>query len=73
VPKAVVWAVIVLLSVVVQVLPGLFAFDAPALGIPRGISGVLLFAFAVAAARRADVSGAESLPLVTSPTWADPE
>jgi len=62
VSRAVAWALIVLLSVVVQVLLGLFAIDAPALGILHGINGILLFAFAVVAARRADVSGAGSLP-----------
>ena len=62
VSRAVVWALIVLLSVVVQVLLGLFATDAPALGILHGINGILLFAFAVAAARRPDVSGAGSPP-----------
>ncbi|MCH6166142.1 hypothetical protein [Pseudonocardia alaniniphila] len=61
VPKAVMWAVIVLLSVVVQVLLGLFALDAPALGILHGINGILLFAFALVAARSADVSGAGPL------------
>jgi hypothetical protein len=62
VSKAVGWAVIVLLSVVVQVLLGLFAIDAPALGILHGINGILLFAFALFAARSAHVSGARSLP-----------
>jgi hypothetical protein len=62
VPRAVASALTVLLSVVVQVLLGLFAIDAPALGILHGINGILLFAFAVVAARRADVSGAGSLP-----------
>ena len=62
VSRAEVWALIVLLSVVVQVLLGLFAVGAPALGILHGINGVLLFAVAVVAARRADVSGAGSLP-----------
>ena len=56
--KAVGWAVIVLLSVVVQVLLGLFAIDAPALGILHGINGCLLLVFALLAARRADVPGA---------------
>jgi hypothetical protein len=58
VSKAVGWAVIVLLSVVVQVLLGLFAIDAPALGILHGINGCLLLVFALLAARRADVAGA---------------
>lgn len=62
VSKAVVGASIVLLSVVVQLLLGLFAVDAPALGILHGINGILLFAFAMGAARRADASGAGSVP-----------
>jgi hypothetical protein len=53
VPGGVLWAGLVLLTVVVQVLLGIFAHGAPELGVLHGVA-IALFAFAVMAARRAE-------------------
>jgi hypothetical protein len=58
VPGGVKWAGFVLLSVVVQVLLGMFAHDAPALGALHGLNALILFGLAVTAGmrvRRAEV------------------
>jgi hypothetical protein len=54
VPGGVLWAGLVLLTVVVQVLLGIFAHGAPELGVLHGVVAIALFAFAVMAARRAE-------------------
>jgi hypothetical protein len=56
VPGGVMWAGLVLLTVIVQVLLGIFAHGVPELGILHGIVAMALFAFAVVAARRAEAS-----------------
>jgi hypothetical protein len=54
VPGGVLWAGLVLLTVVVQVLLGIFAHGAPELGLLHGVVAIALFTFAVIAARRAE-------------------
>ena len=53
VPRGVMWAAIVLVVVVVQVLLGMFGRGVPALGLLHGINALILFAAAVTAARTA--------------------
>lgn len=53
VPGGVKWAGFVLLAVVVQVLLGLFAHGAPALGALHGLNALILFSVALMASRRA--------------------
>lgn len=54
IPGGVLWAGLVLLAVVVQVALGIFAHGAPELGLLHGLVAIVLFAFAVIAARRAE-------------------
>jgi len=64
VPGGVLWAGIVLVTVVVQVLLGIFGHGAPVLGLVHGAVALVLFTVAVVAARRAEASpiGPESAP-----------
>jgi hypothetical protein len=64
IPGGVTWAGLVLLTVVVQVLLGIFSHGAPALGMLHGAVALVLFSLAVIAARRADASprGVERTP-----------
>lgn len=52
VPGGVKWAGFVVLAVVVQVLLGMFAHGAPALGLLHGANALVLFGLAVTAGRR---------------------
>jgi len=54
VPGGVLWAVLVLVTVVVQVLLGIFGHGTPLLGLIHGAVAFVLFAFAVVAARKAE-------------------
>jgi hypothetical protein len=56
IPGGVLWAGLVLLAVVVQVLLGIFGHGAPVLGLVHGIVAFVLFSLAVIAARKAEVS-----------------
>ncbi|WP_219417864.1 hypothetical protein [Pseudonocardia nigra] len=50
------WAGIVLLTVVAQVLLGVFARGMPELGMVHGVLAIALFAFAVIAAKHAEAA-----------------
>ncbi len=52
IPGGVKWAAIVLLTVVVQVLLGMFAHGLPALGALHGLNALILFGVAVMAGKR---------------------
>jgi hypothetical protein len=54
IPGGVLWAGLVLLTVVVQVLLGIFGHGAPVLGMVHGAVAFVLFMFAVIAARKAE-------------------
>ena len=54
IPGGVLWAGLVLLTVVVQVLLGIFGRGAPVLGMVHGAVAFVLFVFAVIAARKAE-------------------
>ena len=54
IPGGVLWAGLVLLAVVVQVLLGIFSHGAPVLGMVHGAVAFVLFVFAVIAARKAE-------------------
>ena len=56
IPGGVLWAGLVFLAVVVQVLLGTFASGIPGLGILHGIGALALFTVAVIAARRAEAA-----------------
>jgi hypothetical protein len=56
IPGGVLWAGVVLVAVVVQVLLGMFAHGAPVLGMLHGALAIVLFAVAVIAARRAEAT-----------------
>jgi hypothetical protein len=56
VPGGVLSAVLVFLTVIVQVFLGIFAHGIPQLGILHGVGALALFAFAVVAARRAEAA-----------------
>lgn len=64
VPGGVMWAGIVLVTVVVQVLLGIFSHGAPVLGLVHGVVALVLFTAAVVAARKAEAApaGPESAP-----------
>jgi hypothetical protein len=64
IPGGVLWAGLVLLAVVVQVLLGIFSHGAPVLGLVHGIVAFVLFVFAVIAARKAEavLGGLERAP-----------
>jgi hypothetical protein len=70
IPGGVLWAALVFLTVVVQVLLGMFAHGVPELGILHGIGALALFAFAVVAARRAEAA-LGGLERRTAPGTAD--
>jgi hypothetical protein len=54
IPGGIAWAGAVLLTVVLQVLLGMFAHGAPVLGMLHGAVAIVLFVFAVIAAHRAE-------------------
>ena len=54
IPGGVLWAGLVLLTVVVQVLLGIFGHGTPVLGMVHGAVAFVLFTFAVIAARKAE-------------------
>jgi hypothetical protein len=56
VPGGVLWAGLVLVTVVVQVLLGIFGHGAPVLGLLHGVVALVLFTLAVIAARRAEAA-----------------
>lgn len=56
IPGGVLWAGIVLVTVVVQVLLGIFSHGAPVLGMVHGALALALFAVAVIAARRSEAA-----------------
>ena len=56
IPGGVLWAGLVALAVAVQVLLGIYATGAPVLGMLHGAVAMVLFAFAVIAARRAEAT-----------------
>jgi hypothetical protein len=64
IPGGVLWAGLVLLTVVVQVLLGIFGHGTPVLGMVHGAVAFVLFTFAVIAARKAEavLGGAERTP-----------
>jgi hypothetical protein len=64
IPGGVLWAGLVLLTVVVQVLLGMFGHGTPVLGMLHGAVALVLFTFAVIAARKAEavVGGLERTP-----------
>ena len=64
VPGGVLWAGLVLATVVVQVLRGIFGHGAPVLGLVHGALALVLFTVAVVAARRTEAppTGPESAP-----------
>ena len=64
IPGGVLWAGLVLLTVVVQVLLGIFGHGAPVLGMVHGAVAFVLFVFAVIAARKAEavLGGVERTP-----------
>jgi hypothetical protein len=64
IPGGVMWAGLVLLTVVVQVLLGIFGHGAPVLGLLHGAVALVLFSFAVIAARKSEASlgGLERTP-----------
>ena len=53
VPGGVMWAGLILLDVVVQVMLGLFGHEVPAIGALHGINALILFGLAVTAPMRA--------------------
>lgn len=55
VPRGVMWAGIVVLAIVAQVLLGVFGTDLPLLGLLHGLNALIVFATAVLAARAAGV------------------
>jgi hypothetical protein len=63
VPGGLKWAGFVVLAVVVQVLLGMFAHGAPALGLLHGANALVLFGLAVTAGRRVGRTVAETSPL----------
>jgi hypothetical protein len=65
VPGGIMWAALVLVTVVLQVLSGTFAHGLPELGIVHGVLAIALFAFALIAARRA---GTAAAPVGETPT-----
>jgi hypothetical protein len=64
IPGGVMWAGLVLATVVVQVLLGIFGHGAPVLGLVHGVVAFALFTFAVIAARRSEavLGGLERTP-----------
>jgi hypothetical protein len=56
IPGGVLWAGLVLVAVVVQVLLGVFSHGAPVLGLVHGIVAFLVLGFAVMAARKAEAA-----------------
>jgi hypothetical protein len=64
IPGGVMWAGLVLATVVVQVLLGIFGHGAPVLGLVHGAVAFVLFTFAVIAARRSEsaLGGLERTP-----------
>jgi hypothetical protein len=64
IPGGVLWAGLVLLAVVVQVLLGTFSHGAPVLGMVHGVVALVLFSVAVIAARKAEavLGGLERTP-----------
>jgi hypothetical protein len=64
IPGGVLWAGLVLLTVVVQVLLGIFGRGMPVLGMVHGAVAFVLFVFAVIAARKAEavLGGVERTP-----------
>ncbi|GAA0926643.1 hypothetical protein [Pseudonocardia zijingensis] len=56
IPGGVLWAGLVLLTVVVQVLLGIFGHGAPVLGLLHGAVALVLFSLAVVAARRSETA-----------------
>jgi hypothetical protein len=64
IPGGVMWAGLVLATVVVQVLLGIFGHGAPVLGLVHGVVAFALFTFAVVAARRSEavLGGLERTP-----------
>jgi hypothetical protein len=64
IPGGVLWAGLVLLTVIVQVLLGIFGHGAPMLGLVHGALAFVLFTFAVIAARRSEAAqgGLEGTP-----------
>jgi hypothetical protein len=64
IPGGVLWAGLVLLTVVVQVLLGIFGHGTPVLGMVHGAVAFVLFTFAVIAARKAEavLGGVERTP-----------
>jgi hypothetical protein len=64
IPGGVLWAGLVLLTVVVQVLLGIFGHGTPVLGMVHGAVAFVLFVFAVIAARKAEavLGGVERTP-----------
>lgn len=68
VPRAVMWAGLVVALVAVQVFLGIFGHGIPALGLLHGLNAVVLFAVAVIAARRTRATLAE--PRAAAPVGA---
>jgi hypothetical protein len=64
IPGGVMWAGLVLATVVVQVLLGIFGHGAPVLGLVHGAVAFVLFTFAVIAARKSEsaLGGLERTP-----------
>jgi hypothetical protein len=64
IPGGVLWAGLVLLTVVVQELLGIFGHGTPVLGMVHGAVAFVLFVFAVIAARKAEavLGGVERTP-----------
>jgi hypothetical protein len=62
IPGGAKWAGLVLLTVVVQVALGLFAFEIPGLGVLHGLNALMLFALAVMAAMRSKTTTVEPSP-----------
>ena len=69
IPGGVKWALIVFLTMIVQVALGLFAHDVPLLGILHGIVALVLFGVAVSAAMRVRTAtrAAEADPVASTP------
>jgi hypothetical protein len=53
VPRGVMWATVIFVSIVVQVLAGMFAGDSPYIGLVHGVNAFVLFSAAIIAARAA--------------------
>ena len=62
IPGGAKWAGLVLLTVIVQVALGLFAFEIPGLGALHGINALILFGLAVMAAMRSKATTAAPSP-----------